>query len=110
MTEAIEWIFLGAALLLLLGPRYALMALAYLDKGETGPRSPDEPPVQGDPDAAVELIAGVLHRAHQRAEDLHAPNEARAIFHLTHSFADELDATNPGFDRVWFVSAVTKHS
>ena len=54
-----------------------------------------------------ELIALVLRRAHRTAEALNASNEARAILHLTHSFADELAITNPQFDRLRFIRAAT---
>jgi hypothetical protein len=40
--------------------------------------------------AVYQLIAHVLRRAHLMAEDLDQPNEARAIFHVALSFADEL--------------------
>jgi hypothetical protein len=55
-----------------------------------------------------ELIARVLRRAHQRAEDVDDPNEARGILYLAHSFADELAATNPRFDRGRFIRHATE--
>lgn len=60
-----------------------------------------------DPLAAGELIAHVLRRAHEAAESLNSPDEARAILHVAGSFADELAETSPGFDRVCFIKAAT---
>ncbi len=58
-------------------------------------------------DPVEQLIARVLGRAHRAAEALDAPNEARAILHLAQSFADELAAANPRFDRLRFIEAAT---
>jgi hypothetical protein len=57
---------------------------------------------------ADQLITRVLGRAHQSAIAGGAWDEARAILDLAQSFADELATTNPGFDRVAFVAAVTE--
>jgi hypothetical protein len=54
-----------------------------------------------------ELIARVLRRVHRAAEDLNMPGDARVILHVARSFADELAATNPEFDRLEFVRSVT---
>jgi DNA-binding phage protein len=67
----------------------------------------DDAMVQGNPEAVEELIAHILRRARGMAEALNAPNEARAILRVAHSFADELAATNPRFDRLRFIRAVT---
>jgi hypothetical protein len=58
--------------------------------------SPDdnEALLKRDPEAVDQLIARVLSGAH-RTEALGAPNEARAILHVAHSFADELAALDP---------------
>ena len=61
-----------------------------------------------DPEAVDQLIARVLSGAHRRMEALGAPNEARAILHVAHSFADELAALNPRFDRLQFIKDVTE--
>ena len=53
-----------------------------------------------------ELIAYVLRRAHQMAHVDNEPHETRAILHVARSFADELAATNPDFDRLGFIRAV----
>jgi hypothetical protein len=53
-----------------------------------------------------ELIARVLRRAHRLAESLDAPDEARVILHIAHSFADELAVADPRFDRVRFIDTV----
>jgi hypothetical protein len=63
--------------------------------------------IPGDPGAVEQLIAGVLARAHRMAETLNAPDEARAILEVAHSFADELAIADPGFDRLRFIEAVT---
>jgi hypothetical protein len=67
----------------------------------------DDAMVQGNPEAVEELIAHILRRAPGMAEALNAPNEARAVLRVAHSFADELAATNPRFDRLRFIRAVT---
>jgi hypothetical protein len=69
--------------------------------------SVDEALVRFDPLAIEQLIARVLKRAHQAAEDLDAPDEARAILHVAHSFADELAEMNPRFDRMRFIHTAT---
>jgi hypothetical protein len=56
-----------------------------------------------DPVAVEQLIARVLSDAHRTAEALDAPAEARAILDLAHSFAEELAAINPRFDRTRFI-------
>jgi hypothetical protein len=62
------------------------------------------------PEAALglggELIARVLRRAHQAAEAMDGPDEARGVLHVAHCFADELAAASPGFDRQRFITAV----
>jgi hypothetical protein len=64
--------------------------------------------VDGGPEAIDQFVARVLRRAHQSAEASNAPNEARAILELAHMFADELIASDPGFDRLGFVEAATE--
>jgi len=64
----------------------------------------------GDAVAIEELIAHVLGRAHRRAERFNAPDEARAIFHVAHSFADELAGADPQFDRARFIRTATNSS
>jgi hypothetical protein len=49
-------------------------------------------PVERDAEAVGQMIARVLDRT---ADALNAPNEARAILHLAHSFADELAPRRP---------------
>jgi hypothetical protein len=44
------------------------------------------------------------------AERFDAPNEARAIFHVAHSFADELAGADPEFDRPRFIRKATNSS
>ena len=64
--------------------------------------------VEGDPEAVDQFVARVLRRAHESAEARNAPNEARAILDVAHLFADELTASDPGFDRFGFVAAATE--
>ena len=66
--------------------------------------------IQGDLSAVEQLIARVLGRAHRTAEALGASDEARAIFHLAHSFADELAGVDPQFARLRFIQTVTDSS
>lgn len=55
------------------------------------------------------VIAHLLGRAHRRAEAQNSPHEARVILHVAHSFADELETTDPRFDRERFIQAATEH-
>ena len=70
-------------------------------------RYTDRPLGGVDPLAAGPQIAHVLRRAHETAMTLNAPDEARAILHVARSFADELAATSPEFDRLCFITAAT---
>jgi hypothetical protein len=72
------------------------------------PSAPAAPamPLEMDPEAVDQLIARVLGRAHRMTEALNAPNEARAILEVAHSFADELADLDPGFDRLQFIKDV----
>ena len=65
---------------------------------------------RGDAVAIEELIAHVLGRAHRMAERFNAADEARAIFHVAHSFADELAGADPQFDRQRFIRQATNSS
>jgi len=64
------------------------------------------PALESGPEAVDQLIARVLGGAHQMAETLNEPNEARAILHVAHSFADELVMLDPRFDRLQFIKDV----
>jgi hypothetical protein len=59
-------------------------------------------------ETAAELIARVLRQAHEMVENMSAPDEARTVLHIAHSFADELAARDPGFDRLEFIKQVTE--
>ena len=61
-----------------------------------------------DHEAVDQFVARVLRRAHQNAEARNAPTEARVILGVAHLFADELIASQPGFDRLGFVEAATE--
>ena len=63
--------------------------------------------VEGDPEAVEQLIAYVLRRTHEMATALDAPHDRRAILQVAHSFADELAAANPRFDRLGFIGDAT---
>jgi hypothetical protein len=65
-------------------------------------------PIEMSNEPVDELIARVLRQAHSATEARVAPGEARAILHVAHSFADELSALDPGFDRMEFIKAVTE--
>ena len=58
-----------------------------------------------DPVDVEQLIAQVLGRAHRAAEELRAPDQARAILNVAHAFADELAGADPQFDRMRFIQA-----
>ncbi len=64
----------------------------------------------GEPVAVDQFIARVLRRAHQMAETVGAPDEARAILHVAQLFADDLAETDPRFDRLRFIEAATRPS
>jgi hypothetical protein len=64
--------------------------------------------LERDSEAVDQLIARVLSRAHRTMEALNAPNEARTILHVAHSFADELATLDPRFDRLQFIKDVTE--
>jgi hypothetical protein len=64
--------------------------------------------VDDDPEAVDQFVARVLRRAHHTAEARNAPSDARAILGVAHLFADELTASDPGFDRLGFVAAATE--
>ncbi len=66
------------------------------------------PPVPGQPESVEQYIAEVLGRAHQAAEALHEPDEARAILHVAQLFAEDLARTDLRFDRVQFIEAITR--
>jgi hypothetical protein len=59
------------------------------------------------PHETAELIARVLRRAHETMEARNAPDEARAVLHVAHLFADELAALDPRFDRLQFIKDAT---
>jgi hypothetical protein len=65
-------------------------------------------PVDTPQEAVDQLIARVLNRAHRTMEAHYSPSEARAVLHVAHSFADELAARDPRFDRLQFIKDVTE--
>jgi predicted nucleic acid-binding protein len=65
-------------------------------------------PIETSHETVDELIARVLSRAHRKMEALNAPNEARAVLDVAHSFADELATLDPRFDRLQFIKGVTE--
>jgi hypothetical protein len=83
-------------------------SLADADSRSVVGRFMDHALVDGDPEAVDQFVARVLRRAHQSAEARNAASEARAILGLAHLFADELTASDPGFDRLGFVAAATE--
>ena len=77
---------------------------------DTGPAA-DSPEIatellEGDEPLAIDqFIAQVLRRAHETALEVHAHSEARAILHVAHLFADDLEHTDLPFDRLRFIEA-----
>ena len=61
-----------------------------------------------EPVAVDQFIAGVLRRAHQTAETIDDPDQARASLQIAQLFADELAETDPQFDRPRFIEAITR--
>jgi hypothetical protein len=76
--------------------------------GTDSSRRANDPPAPGQPVAVDEYIAGVLRRAHQTADAVHEPNQARAILHVAELFAEDLAKTDPQFDRLRFIQAATR--
>jgi hypothetical protein len=73
--------------------------------------TPSAPPAPIEtPNETVEMIARVLRRAHGTMEARNAPDEARAILSVAHSFADELATLDPRFDRLQFIKDATEES
>jgi hypothetical protein len=65
-------------------------------------------PVETRPETLDQMIARVLSRAHGTMEARNAPDEARAVLHVAHSFADELATLDPRFDRMQFIKDATE--
>ncbi|MGZ4186897.1 MAG: hypothetical protein ACXVUE_22830 [Solirubrobacteraceae bacterium] len=93
----------------------------YGDRNDTGriASNPSLPSADGDevitnraadrqdPLGIVRFIARVLEHAHTTAMTRNNPDEARAIFHVALSFAEELETSTPEFDRMRFLDAAT---
>jgi hypothetical protein len=73
-------------------------------------RSMNPAPAEDDPEAVGQFVARVLRRAHETAGARDEPSEARAILDVAQLFADELTASDPGFDRLGFVTEATEGS
>jgi hypothetical protein len=65
-------------------------------------------PVETPAEYVEELIVRVLSGAHRTMEAQDSPDEARAVLHVAHSFADELATLDPRFDRLRFIRDVTE--
>jgi hypothetical protein len=65
-------------------------------------------PIETPNETVEELITRVLRRAHGTMEARNAPDEARAVLHVAHSFADELARLDPRFDRMQFIKDATE--
>ena len=63
-------------------------------------------PPAAEPMELEKFIVDVLRRAHQTAQAVPAPDEARGIVQVAQLFADELVNAHPRFDRVRFIAAV----
>jgi hypothetical protein len=70
-------------------------------------RCSHDSPADTQREAVDQRIARVLRRVYREADAVNALSEERAIFHVAQSFADELSAADPGFDRVRFINDVT---
>jgi hypothetical protein len=64
--------------------------------------------IPGRDEPVDQLVARVLSGAHRTMEALNAPDDARVILHVAHSFADELATLDPSFDRTQFIKDVTE--
>jgi hypothetical protein len=65
-------------------------------------------PIETPHETVDDLIVRVLSRAHRQMEARNAPDEARAVLHVAHSFADELATLDPRFDRMRFIRDATE--
>ena len=65
-------------------------------------------PASGVSLAVEQYIVDVLRRAHLAAEAEDAADEARAILHVAQLFAEDLARTDPQFDRLQFIRAITR--
>jgi hypothetical protein len=63
---------------------------------------------RSEPVAVDQYIAEVLRTAHQTAEAVNEPDEARAILHVAQLFAEKLAEMDPDFDRLQFLEAITR--
>ena len=54
------------------------------------------------------MIADVLRRAHQAAEELNDPHAARTVLLVAQAFADALVLADPDFDRLRFIETATE--
>jgi hypothetical protein len=54
------------------------------------------------------FVARILREKHQAALAAGAPDGARIILEVAQWFADDMAATDPGFDRTAFIEAVTE--
>jgi hypothetical protein len=80
----------------------AINSQSHGDVGDENRRANDS---SGEAMVPEQLVAQVLGRAHRKAVANNAPDDARAILHVAHSFADALAETNPRFDRLRFIGA-----
>jgi hypothetical protein len=54
------------------------------------------------------FVARILREKHQAALAASAPDGARIVLEVAQWFADDMAATDPGFDRTAFIEAVTE--
>ena len=78
------------------------------DSGKLAGLYKNDAPRPCDWEGVEQWVAGVLRRAHQAAEATAGPQELRGILYLAQCFADEIAEANPRFDRLSFITAVTK--
>ena len=54
-----------------------------------------------------QFVARILREKHQAALAAGEPDGARVILEVAQWFADDIAATDPGFDRMAFIQAIT---
>lgn len=82
---------------------------ARVEKAEVSDRLAKEQLVNSGLVKDVErFVARILRHKHQAALAAGAPDGARMILEVAQWFADDMAATDPGFDRMAFIKAVTE--
>ena len=108
MRYGFEWTpglaLVGAVLILLIVPSFALIGLVVVALAAVAALVV----LAGALLAMPFLLVGGLHRRVAERRQSNAPNEARAVLHVAHSFADEQAALDPRWDRVQLIKDATE--